>query len=205
MDDPKQVVRRGYDALSRRYDEATGADSKYGEWIQPLIAQLEPGSRILDLGCGSGVPFARALTAAGHHVVGVDISEVQISRARDLVPDGEFVNADVMAVEFPPESFDAVVSLYALIHMPLDEQPQLLARVANWLRPGGRFVCTTGHTAWTGTDDNWLDGGAAMWWSHADAATYRDWLTDAGFTIDSETFVPEGSSGHALFWTRRPV
>lgn len=205
MDDPKQVVRRGYDALSRRYDEATGADSKYGEWIQPLIARLEPGSRILDLGCGSGVPVARALTAAGHHVVGVDISEVQISRARELVPDGEFVNADVMGVEFPAESFDAVVSLYALIHMPLDEQPQLLARVANWLQPGGKFVCTTGHTAWTGTDDNWLDGGAAMWWSHADAATYRGWLTDAGFTIDSETFVPEGNSGHALFWTRRAV
>ncbi|TDO55405.1 methyltransferase family protein [Kribbella sp. VKM Ac-2571] len=205
MEDPKQVVRRGYDVLSRRYDDATGANSKYRSWIDELIARLGTTSRVLDVGCGSGVPVARAVTAAGHHVMGVDISEVQISRARELVPQAEFVNADAMSLEFPPESFDAVVSLYALIHLPLDEQQQLLARIATWLRPGGCFLCTTGHTAWTGTDDNWLGGGAPMWWSHTDAATYRSWLTAAGFTIDAESFVPEGSGGHTLFWAFRNI
>jgi ubiquinone/menaquinone biosynthesis C-methylase UbiE len=205
VEDPKQVVRRGYDVLSRRYDEATGADSKYRSWIDDLVARLGTGSRVLDVGCGSGVPVARALTAAGHHVVGVDISEVQISRARELVPEAEFVNADAMSLDFPAESFDAVVSLYALIHLPLDEQQQLLARIATWLRPGGCFLCTTGHTAWTGTEDNWLEGGALMWWSHSDTATYRTWLAEAGLAIDSEAFVPEGSSGHTLFWTHRQL
>jgi ubiquinone/menaquinone biosynthesis C-methylase UbiE len=204
VEDPKQVVRRGYDVLSRRYDDATGADSKYQSWIDELIARLGAGSRVLDVGCGSGVPVARALSAAGHQVVGVDISEVQISRARELVPQAEFINADAMSLDFPAESFDAVVSLYALIHMPLDEQQQLLARIAAWLRPGGCFLCTTGHTAWTGTDDNWLDGGAPMWWSHTDAATYRSWLVGAGLVVDAESFVPEGAGGHTLFWSRRP-
>ena len=203
MEDPKQVVRRGYDALSHRYDNATNATSKYQSWTNDLITRLAPASRVLDVGCGSGVPVARALSAAGHHVVGVDISEVQISRARELVPQAEFINADAMSLDFPPESFDAVVSLYALIHLPLDEQQQLLARIATWLRPGGCFLCTTGHTAWTGTDDNWLDGGAPMWWSHADTATYRSWLADAGLVVDTESFVPEGSGGHTLFWTHR--
>ena len=137
MEDPKQVVRRGYDALSHRYDNATNATSKYQSWTNDLITRLAPASRVLDVGCGSGVPVARALSAAGHHVVGVDISEVQISRARELVPQAEFINADAMSLDFPPESFDAVVSLYALIHLPLDEQQQLLARIATWLRPGG--------------------------------------------------------------------
>lgn len=190
--------------LSRRYDEVTGADSKYRNWIDELTGLLRPGSRVLDIGCGSGVPVARALTAAGHRVTGVDISEVQITRASELVPGAEFVNADVMSLDFAPGSFDAVVSLYALIHLPLDEQPQLLARIAGWLRPGGSFLCTTGHTAWTGTEDNWLDGGAPMWWSHADATTYRTWLTGAGLTVDTETFVSEGDSGHTLFRTHRP-
>lgn len=198
-------MRRGYDVLSRRYDAATGADTKYQSWLDELIARLAAGSRILDVGCGSGVPVARALATAGHHVVGVDISEVQISRARELVPDAEFINADAMSLDFPPESFDAVVSLYALIHLPLDEQQRLLARIAAWIRPGGCFLCTTGHTSWTGTDDNWLDGGAPMWWSHTDAATYRGWLADAGLVVDAESFVPEGSGGHALFWTHRPT
>lgn len=202
-DDPKQLVRRGYDALSIRYDEATGADAKYNDWIGTLMARLEPASRVLDIGCGSGVPMARDLTAAGHHVTGVDISEVQIRRARELVPRAEFVNADAMSLDFAPQSFDAVVSLYALIHLPLDEQQQLLRNIATWLRPAGWFLCTTGHREWTGTDDNWLDGGAPMWWSHTDAATNRVWITQAGFTIESEQFVPEGAGGHTLFWARQ--
>ncbi|MGZ0146238.1 hypothetical protein ACXJJ3_04155 [Kribbella sp. WER1] len=69
MTDPKEIVRRGYDVLSRRYDDATGADSKYAPWIAELTTRLSPSSQILDLGCGSGVPLARALTTAGHHVL----------------------------------------------------------------------------------------------------------------------------------------
>ena len=69
-----------------------------------------------------------------------------------------------------------MVSLYTLIHMPLDEQPPLLGRIGRWLRPGGWFLATTGHQAWTGTEDGWLGGKVPMWWSHADAATYRAWI-----------------------------
>jgi ubiquinone/menaquinone biosynthesis C-methylase UbiE len=201
--DPKDVVRRGYDALSARYDDAYGADTKYRPWLAELRRRIPPGAAVLDLGCGSGVPVASSLTGAGHRVVGVDISEVQVRRARERVLAAEFIRADATTVRFPDESFDAVVCLYALIHIPLAEQPPLLASVARWLRPGGWLLCTTGNTAWTGGDDNWLDGGAAMWWSHADAATNRQWLVDAGLTVEREQFVPEGSGGHALFWARR--
>ena len=38
-----------------------------------------------------------------------------------------------------------------------------------------------------------------MWWSQADAATYRTWLTQAGLEVTSQQFVPEGDGGHALF------
>jgi 2-polyprenyl-3-methyl-5-hydroxy-6-metoxy-1,4-benzoquinol methylase len=199
----KDLVRRGYDVLSSRYDEATGADTKYGPWLEELLAKLEPNSRVLDLGCGSGVPVARALAQAGHRVVGVDISEVQVERARESVPQAEFRQADATKLDLPAESFDAVVSFYALIHVPLDEQVPLLRKLATWLRPGGQVVLTTGHRAWTGAEENWLDGDVPMWWSHTDAATYREWLDEAGLTIEREEFAPEGDSGHTLFWGRR--
>jgi SAM-dependent methyltransferase len=96
--------------------------------------------------------------AAGHEVTGVDISEVQIHRARQLVPGGTFIHADATQLEFPPATFDAIVCLYALIHMPLADQPQLLQRFARWLRPSGWLLATTGQDAWTGTEDHWLDG-----------------------------------------------
>jgi SAM-dependent methyltransferase len=203
-EDPKDVVRRGYDAVSVRYDEQYGGESKYQPWLSELRARIPAGGAVLDLGCGSGLPVARDLTAAGYQVTGVDISAVQIRRARELVPQARFCCADVAAVSFSPESFDAVVSLFALIHLPLDDQPAVLGKVATWLRPGGVFVATTGYWAWTGTEENWLGGGAPMWWSHADVATYRSWIGSAGLAIDREEFVPEGDGGHALFWARRP-
>lgn len=204
VEDPKDVVRRGYDALSVRYDEAFDSDVKYGSWIESLNVRLDDDSRVLDLGCGSGVPVVRDLVEAGHRVTGVDISDMQIRRAKERVPQAEFIRADATSVEFPRESFDAVVSLYALIHIPLEEQPALLRKIALWLRPGGWLLCSTGQNEWTGTDEDWLGSGVTMWWSHADADTNRGWITGSGLVIEQEEFVPEGDSGHVLFWARRP-
>lgn len=208
MADPKDVVRRGYDALSARYDQAYGASTKYRPWLVPLIAALPPSAAVVDLGCGSGVPVARDLVVAGHRVTGVDLSAGQLCRARRLVPAATFLQADLTAVRFSPESLDAVLAFYSIIHVPLVEQQPLLHRIAGWLRPGGLFAATMGHTEWTGTEPDWLGGGAPMWWSHADAATNRRWLTATGLTIETETFLPEGrpgaGGGAVLFVARRP-
>jgi 2-polyprenyl-3-methyl-5-hydroxy-6-metoxy-1,4-benzoquinol methylase len=203
-DDPKELVRRGYDSLSYRYRADDAEDGNYGPWLAALRARIPAGSAVLDLGCGNGIPVARHLAAAGYTVTGVDISEVQIRRARRLVPAATFLNGDITTVSLPEGSFDAVVCLYALIHLPLKEQPPLLGRIAGWLRPGGWLLATTGHRAWTGAEDGWLGGAVPMWWSHADTATYRTWLQEAGLWVASEDFVPEGDGGHALFWARRP-
>jgi 2-polyprenyl-3-methyl-5-hydroxy-6-metoxy-1,4-benzoquinol methylase len=196
------LVRRGYDALSYHYRSDGADEDEYASWLNVLKARLPASGSVLDIGCGCGVPVARSLANAGHDVTGVDISQVQIERARRLVPRATFVQADAAQLDFPSGAFNAVVCLYALIHMPLDEQPRLLQRIAGWLRPSGWLLATTGQDAWTGTEDHWLGGPAAMWWSQADAATYRSWIEHAGFEIGAQEFVPEGENGHALFWAR---
>jgi len=203
-DDPRDLVRRGYDALSHLYRRDDAAPGQYAPWLSGLLARLPAAATVLDLGCGCGVPVARSLADAGHCVTGVDISDVQVRRARDLVPTGTFIRADAVALDLPPASFDAVVCLYTIIHIPLRDQPGLLGRIATWLRPGGWLLTTTGQDAWTGTEDHWLGGPAPMWWSHADAGTYRAWLQQAGLVVTAEDHVPEGAAGHALFWARRP-
>lgn len=201
---PADMVRSGYNALSRHYRGDDDTPHEYRHWLADLQGHLPEDGQILDIGCGCGVPVARHLAAAGYQVTGVDISDVQIERARQLVPGGVFIRADITATDFPQDSFDAVICLYALIHIPLDRQPQVLCDIARWLRPGGWLLATTGQDAWTGTEDSWLGGPAAMWWSHTDAGTYRSWISQAGLEITSQQFVPEGDSGHALFWARRP-
>jgi 2-polyprenyl-3-methyl-5-hydroxy-6-metoxy-1,4-benzoquinol methylase len=204
VESPKDVVGRGYDALSYRYRGDADAPEHYATWLAQLQERVPPGGAVLDVGSGGGVPLARDLAAAGYAVTGVDLSAVQVERARRLVPTARFLHADAGEVSFPASSFDAVVSLYALIHMPLDEQPRLLRRIGRWLRPGGWLLATTGHHAWTGSEDNWLGGEAPMWWSQADAATYRAWIEQAGLSVVTEDLVPEGDGAHALFWARRP-
>jgi SAM-dependent methyltransferase len=203
VDDPKAIVRRGYDLISRAYRADDAEDGAYGEWLDLLERRLEPGVAVLDLGCGNGIPVARRL-ARRYAVTGVDLSPVQVARARTLVPEATFLCADMTRIEFLDASFDAVACLYALIHLPLEEQPVVLRSVHGWLRPGGLFVATVGHGAWTGTEENWLGvEGGDMWWSHADTATYRTWLTESGFTIEREAFVPEGKGGHTFMLATR--
>lgn len=204
-DEYVDIVRRGYDALSTRYRADSADAGQYAPWIAELLATLSSESRVLDLGCGCGVPVSRDLSAYGHIVTGVDVSDVQIERARRLAPDATFIRADATQLQLPPQSYDVVVALYSIIHMPLAAQPLLLRAIADWLVPHGLLVLSAGWRAWTGAQTDWLGGDTPMWWSHVDAATYRLWLTEAGFQVLREEFVPEGDSGHSLFWARRDI
>ena len=89
MRDPKSIVRRGYDLVSLAYRADDAEDGTYREWLELLEDRIEPGASILDLGCGCGVPVARRL-APRYRVTGVDLSPVQIARARELVPGAMF-------------------------------------------------------------------------------------------------------------------
>ena len=106
-------------------------------------------------------------------------------------------------VDFPERQFAAIVALYSIIHVPLEEQKPLFRRIRTWLRPGGYFVAILGHSAVEGREPGWLGSRVEMYWSHADAATYRRWLTSTGFEILQQKFIPEGSGGHELFLASR--
>jgi cyclopropane fatty-acyl-phospholipid synthase-like methyltransferase len=202
VNDPKTIVRAGYDAISHNYraDTFDFENSGYKVFLTEFERSLTPGDRVLDLGCGCGIPVARHL-ARSYAVTGVDISETQVTRARALVPDAQFVCGDMTEMAFPDASFEAAVSFYAVIHVPAEQHLGLFERVSRWLVSGDMFLVTLGHTAWTGTAADWH--GAEMYWSHADAATYRAWLDQAGFNVEAEHFVPEGDGGHTLFIARK--
>jgi len=97
--------------------------------------------------------------------------------------------------EHAPASFDAVVSFYALIHVPLEDQRNLLPKIRHWLRPRGYLLAIVGFERWTGIEDY---HGAPMFWDHADRETYLAWLADAGLAPIWDRFVPEGNVGHTL-------
>jgi SAM-dependent methyltransferase len=113
---------------------------KPNRFLVAEVAELEPG-RALDLACGEG-QNAIWLATLGWQVVGVDYSEVAISKARERANrDGvqvDFVCADLVSYEPAPAAFDLVVVLY--LHIPADERRGVMERAAAALAPGGTFV-----------------------------------------------------------------
>jgi 2-polyprenyl-3-methyl-5-hydroxy-6-metoxy-1,4-benzoquinol methylase len=201
---PKDIVREGYDRVSRAYRPDDAPVERHYEQVLAFIKEHYPsGGRVLDLGCGCGVPLTRKL-ADRYQVTGIDLSPVQVQRAEELVPSAKFVCADMTDRDWPTGSFDLVASMYALIHVPIAEQPMLLRRIADWLVPGSWLIATVGSGAWTGTEKDWCGvKGATMYWSHADTPTYRQWIELAGMSVRDEQIIQEENGEHTLIYAQK--
>jgi SAM-dependent methyltransferase len=207
LDERKRTVRDGYDALAPRF--ATWMEAVEGDpwerFLEALAARLARGARVLDLGCGAGVPKTRRL-AERFDVVGVDLSDEQLRRARTDVPRARFVRGDLAAVECPNGSFDAVTAFYSITHVPRAEHAGLFARIGRWLKPGGLFLASLGAGGsddWTG---EWL--GVPMFFSSHDAETNRRLLRQSGFRLVLDEVVtmsePEGEATFLWMLAEKP-
>jgi cyclopropane fatty-acyl-phospholipid synthase-like methyltransferase len=176
---PKEIVASGYDRCARAYSAARASDPS--PELALLAAKLRSPARILDIGCGAGLPVTAALARMGT-VVGVDISSAQIDLARQNVPSAQLIHGDIMAQDFAASSFDAVVAFYALFHLPRAEHAELLARVSRWTAPGGYLLATLPLS----DDPANIEPdffGATMYWSQYETSWYRERLEQVGWRI----------------------
>lgn len=137
-----RVQRYGWDRASTRYEDL------WREALAPAtqgvlrLAQLQPGERVLDVACGSGLLTRAALAAVGRggEAVGCDVSEGMVTVARAASPGCRFLRTDAQAVGevLPAADFDVVLCGLGLMYMPDPEA--CVAAMAARLRPGGRLV-----------------------------------------------------------------
>jgi SAM-dependent methyltransferase len=194
--DPKRIVADGYDTIAERYlawSDLRPSPTRL-RYLDLALELIRPGSDVLELGCGAGIPMTAAL-ADGRTVTGVDISETQLEMARRNVPGATFIEADMTTLAFEQASFDAVVAFYSLTHVPRDEGAELIERIRGWLRPGGLFVASMGADDEPGdVDADWL--GVDMYFSHFDAKANRRLVARAGFVIDRADVAVEPEDRH---------
>src|SRR5256885_17164797 len=136
-------MRRGHGRIRDEWEAVAGG---WGRW-EPLfqsftwpvalrmvaVAQIGAGQRVLDVGCGMGDPTLQVAVLVGPHghVLGIDVAEGMIATARERaaalgLAHVEFRTADVMTMDLPAESFDAVLGRWSLIYVA--NPPAALAR-----------------------------------------------------------------------------
>lgn len=137
MEIPPLPVADGYDGWAATYDgEENACFPMRDDLLTPMLDQL-PAGRVLDAACGTGA-VTQQLTDRGHDVVGIDISEGMLFRARRAVPGVDFISGDLDAIPLPNGDVDHVVCSLALTHVA-DLRP-FFAEAARVMRPGGHLL-----------------------------------------------------------------
>jgi SAM-dependent methyltransferase len=137
----RRIVADGYDAMGERFDR--WADQAVGSpraaFASAFAERLPPSGAVLEIGCGSGARVTSEL-ADRFAITGIDLSARQIERARVRLPSATFLVADALTVDLPAASFDGVIALYMVNHLPSASLGRFYERVAGWLVPHGVFA-----------------------------------------------------------------
>jgi ubiquinone/menaquinone biosynthesis C-methylase UbiE len=177
--DYKETVKAGYNRIASQYLAERTRDSEDIHLLGDLMARLPDRAKVLDAGCGAGIPVAQILSDR-FELTGVDFSEAQIDLARRHVPGAQFVCQDMTKLGFPDDTFDAIVSYYAIIHIPREQHQSLFVNFQRMLkRDGFALLCLGAESLADDIDENYL--GTRMYWSHFDADTYLEMLEATGF------------------------
>ena len=203
--DFKNLVKEGYNKVAEEYLTERTRDSEDVRLLDDLIGRLPAHAQVLDAGCGAGLPIAQILSRR-FDVLGVDFSAAQIQLARKFVPNARFVCQDMTKLDLPEATFDAIVSFYAIIHIPRQEHRSLFVNFQRMLKPGGfALLCLGAENLVDDIDENYL--GTRMYWSHFDADTYLGMLEVTGFKLVWSRIVRDETcegGGHLFVLAQKP-
>jgi cyclopropane fatty-acyl-phospholipid synthase-like methyltransferase len=176
-------------------------------YVDLAIAGLRPGSKVLDLGCGTGKPVLKYLVEKGFRATGVDQSEKMLEIAKREVPEAEFIQSDMINVQLAP-GFAAAVAWDSIFHVERKHHSEIFHLLAGALEPGGRLLLSVGGSdaataeEFAATDDAAAEGftsemfGHTFFYSGYAPRVTRGLLEAAGFEIEVWEIDDPSSRGH---------
>ncbi|MCJ7804221.1 class I SAM-dependent methyltransferase [Patescibacteria group bacterium] len=189
------LVKNGYNKISEKYLQNRD-QFKNLKYLGKFVKLLKPGAKILDLGCGAGKPIDEFLIKKGFKIIGLDISKKQIELAKKNVPEGKFYLKDMSLLKRGEYQVDAIVSFYAIFHIPRKNHFELFEKINSFLPKDGLILVTMGSSGWEGTEDDFH--GAKMYWSHYDSEKNRKIIGKAGFDILLDEIDTSGGEKHQI-------
>ncbi len=155
-DDVVDMNRRAWERVADQYDarEHVIVGALFGDFM----VSLPDGGRVLDVGSGTGLPYARALVEGGFDVLGVDVSSRMVELARGHVPGARFVEMSMTEMGYEDE-FDGVMAAYTMLLLDPPLFRDVAERVVRALRWGGVFYLVLNEPWEEGAD---VDGEAVV-------------------------------------------
>ena len=189
-EDVKARLKESYDGIASTYNSWTSHNSQFRvEYVDKLLDLLpKDGLSVLELGCGAGVPVVEKLLARPGvaSITANDMSSTMIALAKEKFGTDRvnWIEGDMMKLDFPAGSLDAVLGFYSLIHLPREEQEVIVTRVFGWLKPGGHMLVNFSAEALdVAIMEKWLHEKGWMFWSGWGAETSLQKVKSAGFEI----------------------
>lgn len=129
----------GWEAVAHRFLEirSMAGSALVRSWARGNLAATD---RIIDIGCGSGVPITQTLVDEGYEVFGIDASPSLVAAFERNLPGCQVRCETVQESDFFGYSFNAAVSIGLVFLLDPDDQKRVFAKVAGALEPGGRFL-----------------------------------------------------------------
>ncbi len=139
----RRVQRYGWDKAVEDYEAGWRTQLEPAQTLMLELAALQPGERVLDTACGTGLVSFRAVEAVGESgaVVGTDISGEMVETARRHatergIDNAHFERVDAEDLQLDGDPFDAALCGLGLMYVP--DPVKALAEMRRWLKPGGR-------------------------------------------------------------------
>ncbi len=172
---------REYDLIAEWYASDRKAPGGVPE-ATALASSIPPGARVLDIGCGNGMPITRALLSAGHRVIGLDSSSEMLARFWRNCPDTPAVRGVVQSCPFADGTFDAAIAWGVMFHLNQDDQINAIVSVSRVLKTGAPFLFTSGDVDGVTPLEGTMNGVVFRYFSFS-IDTYRRVLGEHGFTL----------------------
>jgi ubiquinone/menaquinone biosynthesis C-methylase UbiE len=194
LTDKESIVRKGYDEIAQEY-HANRNKFDHRKELKEFAALLPKNAKVLDAGCGAGVPVAEFLAESGFDATGIDFSENMLKLARKNVPKAAFINKDMNKLDFAVNSFDGLTAFYSIIHLPKEKHSSLFESFHRILKPEGIMLVCMGPDEWEATDEYF---GTTMFWSQYSPEKSLHLVKNAGFQIVSDQILVRGGEKH--YW-----
>jgi ubiquinone/menaquinone biosynthesis C-methylase UbiE len=194
MADKESIVRKGYNEIAEEY-HVNRYRFNHGKELKEFAALLPKNAKVLDVGCGAGVPVTGFLVKSGFEVTGIDFSENMLKLGRKNVPKAVFIKKDMNRLDFAEDSFDGLVAFYSIIHVPREKHSSLFESFHRMLKPEATMLVCMGPDEWEATDE-YL--GTTMFWSQYSPEKSLQLVKNAGFQIIYDKILIRGGERH--YW-----